>query len=83
MSFPEFLPTVPVFVRTRAKQHQSKTLIALDDARVSYAEAESHAAPARGPASSTSAGSRRCSRSESTADTLGFPPVSLRGDPVP
>ncbi len=51
MSFPEFLPTVPVFVRTLAKRHKSTTLITLDDARVSYADAESHSArPAGGTA---------------------------------
>ncbi len=44
MSFPEFLSTLPVFVRTLATRHRSEALIALDDARVSYADAESHSA---------------------------------------
>lgn len=39
MSFPEFTPTVPVFVRHLAALHGERTLIALDSQRVSYAEA--------------------------------------------
>ena len=44
MSFPDFEPTVPVFIRTLAARHGEKTLIALDDDRLSYAEAEARSA---------------------------------------
>jgi acyl-CoA synthetase (AMP-forming)/AMP-acid ligase II len=44
MSFPDFAPTVPVFVRALAERHGSHTLIALDDHRISYAEAEARSA---------------------------------------
>ena len=40
MAFPEFKPTVPVFVRQLAARHSAKTLIALGNQRISYAEAE-------------------------------------------
>jgi len=40
MGFPAFTPTVPVFIRQLAARHGDKTLIALDDQRISYAEAE-------------------------------------------
>lgn len=44
MPFPEFTPTVPVFVRTLATRHGSKTLIALDADRLSYADADQRSA---------------------------------------
>jgi acyl-CoA synthetase (AMP-forming)/AMP-acid ligase II len=40
MAFPEFRPTVPVLIRRLAKQYREKTLIALEDDRLSYAEAD-------------------------------------------
>ncbi len=40
MPFPDFSPTAPVFVRRLAEQHRDKTLIALDDERLSYAQAD-------------------------------------------
>lgn len=40
MGLPDFTPTVPVFIRTLAERHGPKTLIALDDHRISYAEAD-------------------------------------------
>ncbi len=93
MSFPAFLPTVPVFVRTLAKQHKSTTLIASTTRASPARYAESHSARLAGGLLACGAGkgtrkldkrrSRRRSRSESTADILGVPPVSLRGDPVP
>jgi len=39
MAFPEFTPTVPVFIRTLEERHGAKTLIALGEQRISYAEA--------------------------------------------
>lgn len=44
MSFPDFTPTVPVFIRALASRHADKTLIALDDQRISYSEAEARSA---------------------------------------
>ncbi len=44
MSFPDFEATAPAFIRTLAARHGDKTLIALDDQRLSYAEAESRSA---------------------------------------
>jgi acyl-CoA synthetase (AMP-forming)/AMP-acid ligase II len=44
MSFPDFDPTVPVFLRTLAARHGAKTLIALDEKRLSYADAETRSA---------------------------------------
>jgi acyl-CoA synthetase (AMP-forming)/AMP-acid ligase II len=40
MAFPDFTPTVPVFIRNLAARYGAKTLIALDDQRISYAGAE-------------------------------------------
>lgn len=44
MSFPDFTPSVPVFARHVAKRFGDRTLIALDERRVSYAEAERRSA---------------------------------------
>ena len=44
MAFPEFKPTVPVFIRTLEERHGAKTLIALGDQRISYAEASQRSA---------------------------------------
>lgn len=44
MNEPDFTPTVPAFIRHVAKRYGDKTLIALDLARVSYAEAERRSA---------------------------------------
>ena len=44
MAFPEFTPTVPVFIRTLEERHGAKTLIALGDQRISYAEASQRSA---------------------------------------
>ncbi len=44
MPFPDFTPTVPVFVRTLAARHGSKTLIALEADRLSYADADRRSA---------------------------------------
>ena len=44
MSFPDFSPTVPVFIRTLAERHGDKTLIALDQDRISYRDAEQRSA---------------------------------------
>ena len=37
--FPDYTPTVPVFIRNRADRFGPKTLISLGDRRLSYAEA--------------------------------------------
>ena len=44
MAFPEFTPTVPIFIRTLEERHGAKTLIALGDQRISYAEASRRSA---------------------------------------
>lgn len=44
MPFPDFDPTVPVFIRSLAERHGDKTLIALDEDRLSYAEADARSA---------------------------------------
>jgi acyl-CoA synthetase (AMP-forming)/AMP-acid ligase II len=44
MPFPDFQPTVPVFIRTLAARHGDRTLIALDDDRISYRGAEERSA---------------------------------------
>ncbi len=44
MSFPDFTPTVPVFIRTLAARHGDKTLIALEEDRISYAQADARSA---------------------------------------
>ena len=44
MAFPDSSPTVPVFIRQLAEKHGPRTLIVLDDERLSYAEAEARSA---------------------------------------
>jgi acyl-CoA synthetase (AMP-forming)/AMP-acid ligase II len=44
MPFPEFEPTTPVLIRHLAERHRDKTLIALEDERLSYAEADDRSA---------------------------------------
>ena len=44
MAFPEFTPTVPVFIRPLEERHGAKPLIALGDQRISYAEASQRSA---------------------------------------
>lgn len=40
MPFPEFTPTVPSFIRTLAERHGDRTMMVLDDRRITYGEAE-------------------------------------------
>ena len=40
MPFPQFTPTVPVFVRELARKHGDATLIVLDDRRLSFRDAD-------------------------------------------
>ena len=44
MAFPDYTPTVPVFIRTLAERHGDATLIVLGERRLSYAEAEAQSA---------------------------------------
>ena len=44
MAFPDYTPTVPVFIRTLAERHADATLIVLGEQRLSYAEAEARSA---------------------------------------
>jgi acyl-CoA synthetase (AMP-forming)/AMP-acid ligase II len=44
VAFPDFTPTVPVFIRRVAQHHGTKSLIALGDQRISYAEASRRSA---------------------------------------
>jgi acyl-CoA synthetase (AMP-forming)/AMP-acid ligase II len=41
MPFPDFMPTLPVFLRTVAERHGPRTLVVSDGERLTYAEAES------------------------------------------
>ncbi len=44
MAFPDFTPTVPVFIRTLAERFGDRTLLVLDERRLSYAEADRESA---------------------------------------
>jgi non-ribosomal peptide synthetase component F len=60
MAFPDSTPTVPVFIRTLAERFGDRTLIVLDDQRLSYAESDAESARlARGlPAAGVGKGTR-------------------------
>jgi len=44
MAFPDYTPTLPVFLQTRLEQFAERPLILLNDERISYAEAASRSA---------------------------------------